>query len=65
MVGEDRLYTLHFANDHVILVKDESGVHYVLRSLDEEYKPWGLTVNPSKTEYLVAGMTGNNLMHSD
>lgn len=33
----------------------------MLRKLDEEqagYTRWGLTINPSKTEYLVVGNTG-------
>lgn len=33
--------------------------------LDEEYKNWGLTINPSKMEYPVLGNLGNNLSLRD
>lgn len=40
-VGDERLYTLHFAYDQVILAKDESDLDYMLPTLAEEYTKWG------------------------
>ena len=33
---EDNLYSLHFIDDQLILTKDESNVHYMLRKIDEQ-----------------------------
>lgn len=53
-VREHRLYHLHFADDWVILRQDENDIHYIPCQIDEEYRNWGLIINPSNTEYLVA-----------
>ena len=54
-IGDSRLFTLHFADDQVILAEDDDDICYMLRKLDEEYEKWGLTINTDKTEYVVAG----------
>lgn len=54
-VGEETLYTLLFADDQVIIASDEDDSSYMVRHLQEEYQKWGLTINTSKTEYLVVG----------
>ena len=53
-----RLFTLHFADDQAILAKNEMDVSYRHRKLAEAYTKWGLKINVSKTEYLVAGGGG-------
>lgn len=30
-----RLYSFHFAEDQVILAKDQNDIHYILRKIDE------------------------------
>ena len=60
-IDDYKLYTLHFADDQVILAEDTTDAHYMLRKLDEEYTRWGLTINPSKTEYLVVRNVGESL----
>ena len=37
----------------------ENYIHCMLRERDEKYIRWGVTINPSKTEYLVAGNSVN------
>ena len=64
-VREDRLYSLDFTDDKLIVAEDVSDIHNMLRKMHEEYKNWGLAVNLSKTEYIVAGNSGNNLMLAD
>lgn len=55
--GGNRLYSLHFADDQVILAEDESGLLCTLGG--RNYKSWGITINPSKTvNYLVAVNSG-------
>ncbi len=46
----------------LFLAEDEQDTHYMLRKLNEEYTSWGLTVNPSKTDYVVAESQGKNLI---
>lgn len=60
-VDGEKLFTLNFADDQVILAEDEDDVYYMLRKLDEEYDKWGLTINTDKTEYIVAGNVQRNL----
>ncbi|XP_050497794.1 uncharacterized protein LOC126878967 [Diabrotica virgifera virgifera] len=60
-IDDDRLYTIHFADDQAILAEDESDIDYMLRKLKEEYTKWGLTINIQKTEYLVVGETPERL----
>ncbi|KAF2890792.1 hypothetical protein ILUMI_15381, partial [Ignelater luminosus] len=54
-VHGEKLFTLHFADDQVIIAKDEGNIYYMLRKLDDEYHKWGLTINTDKTEYIVVG----------
>lgn len=60
-IGNDKLFTLHFADDQVIMAEDEDDVYYMIRKLDEEYRKWGLTINVSKTEYMVINGTSSHL----
>jgi hypothetical protein len=60
-IGDHTLYSLHFADDQVILAEDQDDIHYMLRKIDEEYTKWGLSINPSKTEYVVVGGEGKHL----
>nr|CAI5851467.1 unnamed protein product [Callosobruchus analis] len=57
-VDEENLFTLHFADDQVILAEDKGNVYY---KLDEDYDRWGLTINTVKTEDLVIGNVQRNL----
>lgn len=52
------LFTLCFAEDQVVIAKDEEEVSYILRKLKVEYEQSGLEINFDKTEYLEI----NNLM---
>lgn len=59
---EDRtLYTLHYADDQVILARDSEDIEYMFRKLSEEYSKWGLLINLKKTEYLCVGGTGQDI----
>ena len=64
-VGEGRLYNLHFGDDQVILVENESDIHYMVWKPVGEYKQWGPNINPPKIEYLVAWNAGKNLLLGD
>jgi hypothetical protein len=50
-IGDDKLFTLHFADDQVILAADERDVYHTLRKL-KEYNSFGLTIKMSKTKYV-------------
>lgn len=51
-IGDQRLCTLHFAGDQVILAKDEMNICYMLRKVEEEYSKCS-TIILLKTEHLV------------
>lgn len=36
-IGNNKLYALHFAEDQVILAKDEDDINYIVSKLAEEY----------------------------
>jgi len=55
------LYTLHFADDQVVLVGDKEDVEYRTRKLKENYQNWGLDMNLNRTKYLCIGETNSNL----
>ena len=61
-IGDDKLFTLHFADDQIIFAEDEYDIHYMMRKLDKEYEEWGLTINTEKTKYLVAGGVSRDLI---
>lgn len=61
-IGDDKLFTLHFADDQVIFAEDEDDICYMVRKLDDAYHDWGLTINTEKTEYLVAGANDRDLV---
>lgn len=60
-IGDDKLFTLHFADDQAIFAEDEDDIFYMIRKLDDAYHDWGLTINMEKTEYLVAGANDHDL----
>jgi hypothetical protein len=49
------LYTLCFADNHVVIGQDYGDLKYMTRKLIEEYRKWGLEVNIKKTEYMCIG----------
>ena len=49
------LYTLHFADDQVVIAHDREDLEYMARKLLEEYEKWGLQVNTTKTKYMCVG----------
>jgi hypothetical protein len=49
------LYTLQFANDQVVLAKDEEDLEYVARKIKEEYEKYGMASSVKKTKYLCVG----------
>lgn len=55
-LSEDRnLYTVHFADDQVVLAQEKEDLEFMTRKLLKEYEKWGLTVNQTKTKYLCVG----------
>lgn len=60
-LNETTLYTLHFADDQVVLSQDAEDMEYMTRKLIEQYQEWGLTVNMEKTQYMVIGEEGKDL----
>ena len=60
-IDDDKLFTLHFADDQIIFAEDEYDIEYMVKKLDKEYTEWGLTINMDKTEYLVVGGDSKNL----
>jgi hypothetical protein len=59
--GDDKLCTLHFADDQVTLAEDEQDVHHMLNKLNKEYNNFEVTINKLKTQYVVVGGSGGNL----
>jgi len=51
-ISDDRtLYTLHFADDQVVIALDKENLEYMTRKLLKEYEEWGLSsVNRFKTK---------------
>lgn len=64
-IDNDKLYSLNFADDQVVFAEDEDDVCYMIRKLNEEYRKWGLQINFKKTEYMVVGGVGRDLMMED
>ncbi|KAF2894991.1 hypothetical protein ILUMI_11183 [Ignelater luminosus] len=57
-----KLFTLHFADNQVIIAENKGDIYYMLRKLDDEYHKWGLAINTDKTEYIVAGYMARDLV---
>jgi len=55
------LYTLHFADDQVVLAGNKDDLEYMPHKLKEIYEKWGLDMNLNKTKYSCIGETHNNL----
>lgn len=49
-IEDDKLFTLSFANDQMIMAENSDDIHYTLIKLDEKYEN-----NQRKNEYVVIG----------
>lgn len=59
--GDDNLYTLHFANDQVIIAEDGQDLSYMISKLNEKYSLAGLKI---MNTYLTVGSDkSDNKMH--
>lgn len=54
-VGDNKLHSLYFADDQVVIAEDEQDLNYMVRKLQEEYERAGLKINFNKCEYLIVG----------
>jgi len=61
-INDKFLYTLLFADDQVVVAMDEQDSNYMIRKLHEEYKNWGLDINYEKTEQLIIGRDGDDMV---
>ena len=61
-INDKFLYTLLFADDQVVVAMDEQDSSYMIRKLHEQYKQWGLDINYEKTEQLIIGREGNDMV---
>lgn len=46
------LYTLHFADDQIVMAQDKEDLEYMTRKLIKEYEKWGLELNKKRTRYV-------------
>jgi hypothetical protein len=51
-LGDNRIYTLHFADDQVLIAQGLDDIEYLTRKLIVEYKKWGLEIRLDKTLYV-------------
>ncbi|XP_044745745.1 uncharacterized protein LOC123307480 [Coccinella septempunctata] len=65
LTDDTALYTLHFADDQVVIAQDKEDLEFMSRRLFEEYQNWGLTVNLRKTKYMCVGGEKEKLMVND
>jgi hypothetical protein len=61
-INEGYVYTLLFADDQIITGEDEDDMNYMMRKLTEEYNNWGLEINFDKTQYMVVGGQGQDII---
>lgn len=59
------LYTLHFADDQVVISQDKDDLDFMTRRLISEYEKWGLKVNMQKTKYICVGSEFGDLQLED
>lgn len=52
MLNNNCVYTLQFADDQTIIVKEKDYKEYIKRNLIEQYNKCGVTANVDKTKYL-------------
>lgn len=64
-IGDRTLYTLHYADDQVVIAQDYDDAEYMMRKLSEEYSKWGLTINLNKTEYMCVGGMNQDIRLDD
>ncbi|XP_044760773.1 uncharacterized protein LOC123318222 [Coccinella septempunctata] len=65
LTDDTALYTLHFADDQVVIAQDKEDLEFMSRRLFEEYQNWGLTVNLRKTKYMCVGGEKEKLRVND
>jgi len=61
-INDKFLYTLLFADDQLVIAMDEQDSSYMIRKLHEQYKNWGLDITYEKTEQLVIGREGKDMV---
>ena len=54
-IQNTNVYSLHFADDQVLLAQDHDDMDYTARKLKKEYEKWGLAINLEKTKYICMG----------
>lgn len=54
-IGEDKLFTLYFADDQVVIAEDADDLSFMIRKLNEHFLKAGLNINMDKSEYLAVG----------
>ncbi|XP_049767877.1 uncharacterized protein LOC126101230 [Schistocerca cancellata] len=65
IVEESTIFSLHFADDQIVLAKDENDLTYMIRKFKEEYNKAGLKMNMKKCDYLAAGTENVNNLEVD
>lgn len=60
-IGDEKLFSLYFADDQMVIAEDQDDLNYMIRKLQEEYEAAGLTINMEKSEYMIVG----NEYHED
>lgn len=50
-----------FADDQVVLAKDQQSTIHINSKLIEEFTNWGLEININKIQYINIGSTGQNI----
>jgi len=49
-IQKTQVYSLNFADDHVLIAQDHDDMEFMARKLKEEYEKWGLTMNLEKNQ---------------
>jgi len=55
------IYTLQFADDHVVMAQNKDDLEYMCLKFQEKYSKWGLTMNIAKTKNMSLGTDTNHL----
>lgn len=63
-MSKEMLYTLHCADDQVVIVQDKD-LEFIARKLMNKDKRWGLLVNIVNTKYLYIGGQSGDLTLND
>ena len=54
-IQDTTVYSLLFADDHLLIAQDYEDLEYMTRKLIDEYELWGLKLNVKKTKYMAIG----------